>query len=152
MKRNREWEPENSGPSKKIANNETRAKLDEPSRHPSPPGRTVTPRDHYRRSSSEIRRENAQRVSENYHPSEAAHHPYSLPPQQIPSMHTILDGSKEDRKENIEPAARKMEVDEDYDNNSDDDKRGGSATASGTATKNSPVQPPTAAPKQEIAA
>ena len=92
------------------------------------------------------------RVSENYHPSEVAHHPYTMPPQQIPSMHTILDGPKEDRKENAEPAARKMEVDEDYDMNSEDDKRGGSATASGSATKNSPIQPPTTAPKQEITA
>ena len=92
------------------------------------------------------------RVSENYHPSEVAHHPYTMPPQQIPSMHTILDGPKEDRKESAEPAARKMEVDEDYDMNTEDDKRGGSATASGSATKNSPIQPPTTAPKQEITA
>lgn len=151
MKRGREWEPEQSGPSKKVANEENRAKLDEPSRHPSPPQKAgpPTPRDHYRRSSSEIRRENAERQSQNYHPSEAAHHPYSLPPQNIPSMQTILDGPKDDRNENTEPAARKMDVDEDYDNNSEDDKRAGSATASGTASKNSPAQ---ALPKQEIAA
>ena len=90
------------------------------------------------------------RVSENYHPSEVAHHPYSMPPQQIPVMHANLDGPREDRKENAEPAARKVEVDEDYDMNSEDEKRAGSATASGTASKNSPVQP--TAPKQEIMA
>ena len=153
MKRSREWEPETNGPSKKAANDETRAKLDEPARHSSPPPpRAPTPGDHYRRNSSEIRRENALRVSENYHPSEVAHHPYTMPPQQIPSMHTILDTPKDDRKENAEPAARKMEVDEDYDMNSEDEKRAASATASGTASKNSPVQPAMSVPKQEVAA
>ncbi len=151
MKRSREWEADAAGPAKKVASEESRAKLDEPGRLSSPPGRTATPRDPYRRSSSEIRRENAERISQNYHPSEAAHHPYTLP-QQIPSMHTILDVPKDDRKETAEPAARKMEVDEDYDNNSEDEKRAGSNTASGSATKNSPTQapPPAPAPKQEI--
>ena len=153
MKRGREWDVE-SGPSKKPANEETRARLDEPSRHPSPPNRITTPRDHYGRSPSEVQRENERRANENYHPSEAAHHPYSLAPQQIPSMATILDGSREERKEPAEAAARKMDVDEDYDNNSEDDKRAGSGTASGTATKNSPIQstPSSAVPKQEITA
>ena len=151
MKRGREWEHDTAGPSKKAANDEIRAKLDEPGRLTSPP-RTSTPHNHYRRNSSEVRRENAMRASENYHPSEAAHHPYTMPPQQIPSMHTILDEPKPARKEDEEPAARKMDVDEDYDNNSEDEKRAGSATASGTASKNSPAQPPQAVPKQEIAA
>lgn len=40
-------------------------------------------------------------------------------------MHTIMDTPKEEpRKEVVEPAARKVEVDEDYDNNSEDEKRG----------------------------
>lgn len=108
-----------------------------------------SPRDHYqRRSSSENRRENERRANENYHPSEAAHHPYTLP-QQIPSMQTILDGPKEDRKEPVEQAARKVEVDEDYDNNnSDDDRRA-------TGPQTSPPLGPglsTAPPKQEVAA
>lgn len=43
-------------------------------------------------------------------------------------MHTIMDTTKEEpRKEVVEPAARKVEVDEDYDNNSEDDKRTGAA-------------------------
>lgn len=120
MKRSREWEAE--GPSKKLANEDTRARLeDQGSRRFSPPSRIQTPRDHYRRSSSEIRRENERRANENYHPSEAAHHPYILPPQ-MPSMSAILD-NKEERKEPVEVAARKVDVDEDYDNNSEDDKR-----------------------------
>lgn len=41
-------------------------------------------------------------------------------------MHSIVDAPKEEpRKEVVEPAARKVEVDEDYDNNSEDDKRAG---------------------------
>ncbi|KEF57442.1 glucose repression mediator protein [Exophiala aquamarina CBS 119918] len=145
MKRNREWEAE-PGPSKKIANDETRARLEDPSRRNSPPGRLPTPKDHFRRSSSEIRRENERRANENYHPSEAAHHPYSLPPQQIPSMQSILDGPKEDRKEHLEQAARKVDVDEDYDNNSEDDKR---AAAAAINSPQGPGPQPTATPKPE---
>jgi hypothetical protein len=84
---------------------------------------SATPRDYQRRSSSETRRENERRANENYHPSEAAHHPHALP-QQAPPMHPLYEAAKEERKEHVEPAARKVEVDEDYDNNnSDDDKR-----------------------------
>jgi general transcriptional corepressor CYC8 len=124
MKRAREWETD-SGPSKKPANDEARARLDDhASWRVSPPGRmsSATPRDYHRRSSSEIRRENERRANDNYHPSEAAHHPQALP-HQMPPMHSMFEGQKEERKEHAEPAARKVEVDEDYDNNSDDDKR-----------------------------
>ncbi|KAK6377282.1 glucose repression mediator protein [Lithohypha guttulata] len=151
MKRQREWEQESHAVVKKPANEDTRARLDEfPSRRYSPPNRTETPRDHYRRSSSELRREQEQRRADaNYHPSEAAHHPYSLQPQvappgaqqpqSIPSMHSILDMSKKDepRKEINEPAARKVDVDEDYDNNSEDDKRKASPNGS-VITKQEP--------------
>jgi general transcriptional corepressor CYC8 len=151
MKRSREWEAD-TGPSKKPANEETRARLDEPPRHGSPPNRNATPGSHFRRSSSEVRRENERRAAENYHPSEAAHHPYSLAPQ-MPPIQTTAEPPREDRKEAVEAAARKMDVDEDYDNNSEDDKRAGSGTAPGTATKNSPVQSAAAngIPKQETA-
>lgn len=144
MKRSRDWEAE-GGPSKKIANEETRARLDEPPRHSSPLHRNPTPRDPFRRDSSEIRRENERRANENYHPSEAAHHPYSLAPQ-MPSVQAPAppapEPPKEERKEvAVEPAARKMDVDEDYDNDSEDGKKaGGSGTAPGTATRNSPIQ------------
>jgi len=148
MKRSREWDTE-PGPSKKIANDETRARLDDLNRRNSPPGRLPTPKDHYRRSSSEIRRENERRANENYHPSEAAHHPFSLPPQQIPSMQSILDGPKDERKENIEQAARKMDVDEDYDNNSEDDKRAPTAVMSSPQVA---APPPISTPKPESTA
>ena len=142
MKRQREWEHE--PPIKKQASDETRARLDEHVRRFSPPSQSETPKDHYRRSSSELRRENDQRRADaNYHPSEAAHHPYSLqphpvsqpssqaPPVQperpVSTVHSIMDTSKpepETRKEPApEAAARKVDVDEDYDNNSEDDKR-----------------------------
>ncbi|RMZ75660.1 hypothetical protein DV737_g5192, partial [Chaetothyriales sp. CBS 132003] len=159
LKRSREWDNE-PGPSKKPTNeetrarldeirarlDETRARLDEPVHNPSPPHRITTPRDQYRPSPTEMHRENERRANESYHPSEAAHHPFSQPPpqQQIPSMSTILDGHVDERKEAAESAARKMDVDEDYDNNSEDDKRAASGTAPGTApstaAKNSPVQ------------
>lgn len=213
MKRTREWEQEQ--PSKKPANEETRARLDDHStRRYSPPGRIETPRDRYRRSSSEIRRENERRANDNYHPSEAAHHPYSLQPhpipsvsqqpppqqqqqqtqqqqpqqqqpqaeqqpqhqppppqhhqqqqrereqsqqhqqqqqqqqqssqqQQIPSMHSMMNMPKEEqRKEVVEPAARKVEVDEDYDNNSEDEKRGAAQKASPNGSLQSTKQEP----------
>jgi general transcriptional corepressor CYC8 len=151
VKRMREWEAE-SGPSKKFANEETRAHLDDHmSRRVSPPGRmsssTVT--DFPRRSSSEIRRENERRVNENYHPSEVAHQPNAVPPQQIPSMQTMFEPApKEDRPDPVEPAARRVEVDEDYDNNSEEEKRN---TGSGGA-RVSPPNAPSAGPlKQEMA-
>jgi general transcriptional corepressor CYC8 len=147
LKRSRDWEAD-PGPSKKLANEESRARLDDPVRRNSPPGRLPTPKDHFRRSSSETRHEQERRANENYHPSEAAHHPYSRPPQQIPSMQSILDGPKDERKEQVEQAARKVEVDEDYDNNSDDDKQRGPPSGA----VNSPqvgAPPPSATPKQE---
>ena len=146
MKRSREWEAD-AGPSKKLANEESRARLDDPIRRNSPPGRLPTPKDHFRRSSSEARREQERRANENYHPSDAAHHPYSRPPQQIPSMQSILDGPKDDRKEHVEQAARKVDVDEDYDNNSEDDKQRGQL--SGAVNSPQVGVHPSATPKQE---
>lgn len=146
IKRPRDWDSDH-GPIKKIANEESRARLDDQMgrRGPSPS------REPRRRSSSEARREEQRRVNDGYHPSEAAHHPPTLPSiqhMQPPSGHTMppmadgppnppgaVPGSsqpqiKEDpvRKEPPplhEPAARKMEVDENYDDDGDDDKRPG---------------------------
>ena len=160
MKRSREWEGE-SAPSKKPANDETRARLEEPqSRRASSPQRMPTPREEFRRSSSEIRRENERRATENYHPSEAAHHPYTLPAQQIPPVQSIMEAPKEQKQEPVEAAARKVDVDEDYDNNSEDEKRAAaaaaasaSATATAEAPKDSPVNGGTSTgPKQEALA
>ena len=103
----------------------------------------------FRRSSSETRRENERRANENYHPSEAAHHPYTAPGSMapmppMPPMQTMLEGPKEDRKEPVENAARKVDVDEDYDNSEDDKKP--------AAMRNSPQSANAATmPKQEVA-
>ena len=171
MKRGREWEGE-PGPSKKLANEDSRSRLEEaqPSRRASP-GRIASPRDSRRRSSSEFRREEQQRrAQDSYQPSEAAHHPPTLPsiqhhmtqPQQGSTMAPMSEGPQQsgplpgiqssiasaspsqakeerererERERKDEPPARKMEVDEDYDDDGEDDK------------KTSPVQAKTASPK-----
>ncbi|KAL3474371.1 hypothetical protein BJX99DRAFT_231729 [Aspergillus californicus] len=80
MKRGREWEPESAPPKKIATTEENRSRHDDPiiRRVPSP-NRLPSPGEMKRRSSSEIRREDQRRVNENYHPSEAAHHPPTLP-------------------------------------------------------------------------
>lgn len=92
---------------------------------------------HARRQAEEQRRAN-----EGYHPSDAAHHPPSLPainqPHSSPQaqhLPRMSDNVKEEPRREIvhEPAARPMDVDEDYDD--DEEKR--------------PVQPPTAEPKRD---
>ena len=147
-KRHREWEPD-MGPSKKIANEDTRARLDDhSSRRGSPPPTASTPRDMHRRSSSEIRRENQRIADQNYYPSESAHHPAPLapppmaaplPPQHsapaaphtpqaqhtphMPPMANMYDAAKDERKEQVEGAARKINADEDYDEEPEEDKK-----------------------------
>ena len=149
MKRVREWETE-SMPSKKVANEENRARLeDHLGRRPSPPGRMGSPRDRQRRSSSEVRREEARRedirrANENYHPSEAAHRPPTLPSiQNMSSMHGMSEGSRDERKEQIEPAARKMDVDENYDDDGEEERRnpgsGGVRNSPQNGTMNGPA-------------
>ncbi|KAJ5081918.1 transcriptional corepressor Cyc8 [Penicillium alfredii] len=154
MKRGREWESE-SGPVKKHANEESRARLDDQhSRRPSPPARMPSPGPMQRRSSSEVRREDARHANENYHPSEAAHHPPTLPsiqnvpphatggpslppmaegappapngpPSGPPSAHTPVkeEASRPEAPSSHEPPARKMDVDEDYDDDADEEKK-----------------------------
>lgn len=101
MKRGREWEAD-AGPIKKLASDESRARLDDQNaRRPSPPARLPSPGEMQRRSSSEARREDARRANENYHPSEAAHHPPTLPSIQDmpphgstgPSLPPMTEGS-----------------------------------------------------------
>lgn len=48
---------------------------------------------------------------------------------------SIADGARDERRETFEPAARKMEVDEDYDDEGEDDKRVG-----GSGGRNSPTR------------
>lgn len=133
-KRLREWEDEspNVSAQKKASTDESRSRLDEIKMHrPSPPANDKVPTPPHR-SPSEMRRMEDQRQP--YHPSEAAHHPPSLP-----SMQSITQPSprmsappQEDRFQPqqvpqpppvYEPAARKMEMDEDYDDSGDDEKR-----------------------------
>ncbi|KAL9115237.1 MAG: hypothetical protein Q9227_001031 [Pyrenula ochraceoflavens] len=124
MKRGREWEGDGM-PSKKIASDENRARLeDHPAQRPSPPGRMGSPRGHHRRSSSETRREEIRHANENYYPSEAAHRQTTLPSiQNMSSMHSMSEAPRDERKEQIEPAARKMDVDENYDEDGDDERK-----------------------------
>ena len=108
---------------KKPANGEIRNRLDDHLyRRASPPER---PASRHRRSSSEIRREDQHRVNESYHPSEAAHHPTSLPSLHQPQepLPPSGEGPRDNVREPYEPAARKMDVDEDYDEDVEDEKR-----------------------------
>lgn len=123
-KRIREWEEESV--SKK--------------QRPSTPTRT----DSYRRESSEHRRiEEPRRTLEAYHPSEAAHHPPAhsmpgqLPPMQgPPPPPQVLEPER---------AARKMDIDEEYDDCGDDDKKpilhaaSGPGSAAGDLKNTSPT-------------
>ncbi|KAL5003470.1 hypothetical protein BDV10DRAFT_200329 [Aspergillus recurvatus] len=172
MKRGREWEAD--GPVKKLASEENRSRLDEqigrrvpsPSRLPSP-GEMQRP---------EVRREDQRRANEGYHPSEAAHHPPTLPsiqhmpqhasggslPPMAESAPTPSNGpatvppttqvqvqvpvkeehARAEQAPTHEPAARKMEVDEDYDDDGDDEKKAAAkgspqGSAAGSANGNS---------------
>jgi len=170
-KRMREWEDEPS-PVKKAASDENRARMDDMHHR-----RPSTPPQDYRRSSSEARKaEEQRRVNENYHPSEAAHHPHThnLPPQLPPMQSTPgpahdqkppppapKDYPMEERERERERAeypappppasmseperaARKMDVDENYDDEGEDEKKGviapvaGSGPASAVDGKNTP--------------
>ncbi|KAL4876049.1 hypothetical protein BJY04DRAFT_200502 [Aspergillus karnatakaensis] len=167
MKRARDWEAD-SGPVKKIAIEENRSRLDD--RRVTPPGRLPSPGSMQRRGSSEIRREDQRRVNETYHPSEAAHHPPTLPsiqhmpqhpsgtslPPMAESAPAPSNGSsavipttqvqvqvpvkeehaRAEQPPAHEPAARKMEVDEDYDDDGDDDKKVSAVKGSPTSSAN----------------
>lgn len=132
-KRLREWEDESHmAAQKKASTDESRSRLDEIKLHrPSPPQKMATPPN---RSPSELRRIDEPRPTSAYHPSEAAHHPPSLPSMQHltqPSPRGSAAPQEEYRAPPpapqpapvYEPAARKMDVDENYDDSGDDDKR-----------------------------
>jgi general transcriptional corepressor CYC8 len=114
---------------KKPSTEENRSRLDEIKMYrPSPPDKMATPPN---RSPSELRRIEEPRPTSAYHPSEAAHHPPALPSMQHiaqPSPRASAPPQEEHRAPPppqpapvYEPAARKMDVDEDY-NDSGDDK------------------------------
>lgn len=181
-KRHREWDDEPHP--KKHANDENRARMDD-HRHRRPS--TPSTRDVYQRSpeiqryqeqhrqveeqrrAEESRRaeeprrqeEAARHANDNYHPSEAAHHPPAhslpaqLPPMQGPAHDSPIQQNtatkdfqpKEERPRAEHPAppaapaqpneperaARKMDVDEDYDDSGEDDKKLASAPAPSAA-------------------
>ena len=127
-KRPREWD-EDPNAVKKLSTDESRSRLDEIKMHRGSPTEAMgTPPN---RSPSELRRTDEQRPMSAYHPSDAAHHPPALPP-----MHSITQPSpststapQEDQRAPLpppqpapvyEPAARKMDVDENYDDSGDD--------------------------------
>jgi hypothetical protein len=65
----------------------------------------------------------ARRFNDGYHPSEAAHHPQSLPPMgAAQSMPRMAETPKQERPEHHEPAARHMDMDENYDDDGEDSK------------------------------
>jgi hypothetical protein len=53
-------------------------------------------------------------------------------------MNTMYDAAKEERKEQVEGAARKVTVDEDYDDDGEDDKKAVLSTGMGGSGQTSP--------------
>ncbi|KAF2768660.1 TPR-like protein [Teratosphaeria nubilosa] len=135
-KRLREWEDDPGMTlAKKQTTEEGRSRLEEIKMHrPSPSDKMATPPN---RSPSELRRMDEPRPMSAYHPSEAAHHPPSLPSMQsitqVPARasappqeeHRAAPPPPQQQPppapaQIYEPAARKMEVDENYDDSGDD--------------------------------
>ena len=160
FKRGHESDDEYKMPNKHPTNGESRSRLDDirhrrpspPDRKPSPrprpgsprgraqspSGRHVSPPIRHSRSSSAARREEQRRADENYHPSEAAHHAPTLPsmhqpPPNEPAQTPVSETGQDDRREAYERAIRKIEVDEDYDEEGDEEKR-----RDGSGGRNSP--------------
>lgn len=122
-KRLREWEDNDHVNPKPPSNDEKRQKLEEPhSRRPSPPPHRISSPQVPRHSPQDA--PDARRFNDGYHPSEAAHHPPSLPPMTSaqPPLPRMSETPKQERPEHHEPAARHMEVDENYDDEGDDAK------------------------------
>ncbi|KAF2017084.1 TPR-like protein [Aaosphaeria arxii CBS 175.79] len=121
-KRHREWEEAEHHP-KPPANDEKRQKLEEPhSRRPSPPPHRISSPQIQRHSPQDA--PDARRFNDGYHPSEAAHHPPSLPPMTAapPPLPRMTETPKQERPEHHEPAARRVDVDENYDDEGEESK------------------------------
>ena len=121
-KRVREWEDDPMG-SKKPSTDESRTRLDEIKMRQSPPEKMGTP--------PELRRMEEPRPTSAYHPSEAAHHPPALPSMQTITQQSPSASTAPQEEQRLpppppppapvyEPAARKMDVDENYDDSGDD--------------------------------
>ena len=92
----------------------------------------------------DARREDQRRADQNYHPSEAAHHAPALPSLRSQSEHLPpppppppSEPAREERRDPYEPAARKVEVDEDYDDDGEADEK----RMMGSGGRNSPNGP-----------
>ncbi|KAF2273368.1 TPR-like protein [Westerdykella ornata] len=122
-KRHREWEENDHVASKPPANEEKRQKLEEShSRRPSPPAHRIASPQVARHSPPATH--DARRFNDGYHPSEAAHHPPSLPSMNAnqPPLPRLAEPAKQERAEHHEPAARHMDVDENYDDEPEEAK------------------------------
>lgn len=137
----------------KQPTDEKRQRMDEHSigRPPSVPvsnhGHGSPPRSHssFDHEANARRQTEEQRsANENYHPSEAAHHPQSLPAmissQPIPSpqlqqMPRMSEAVKEEPRIVHEPAARRMDVDENYDDDEDEKRPGPVGPGSNTSNE-----------------
>ncbi|KAH3945914.1 hypothetical protein HBH98_110840 [Parastagonospora nodorum] len=120
-KRHREWEENDHASTKPPQNEEKRQKLEEPhSRRPTPPHPMPSPQV---ARHSPHGTPDARRFNDGYHPSEAAHHPPSLPSNTAaPPPPRMSETPKQERPEQHEPAARHMDVDENYDDEGEDTK------------------------------
>jgi glucose repression mediator protein len=127
-KRHREWEDNEHVNPKAPSNDEKRQKLEDPhSRRPSPQHPVAS----HPAPSPQVARHSphgtpdARRFNDGYHPSEAAHHPPSLPSMAAaapPPLPRMSEPPKQERPEHHEPAARQMDVDENYDDEGEDTK------------------------------
>ena len=155
MKRTREWDADPGPSAKKIASEESRARLDDRlSRRVTPPSGGPSPGEIAHFSAPEARHEEPRGGNDGYHPSEAAHHPHTLPaiqhmqqhhPSSLPPIESSIPASngaasgpssahsqppkeepiRSEQQLSHEPAARKMDVDENYDDDGDDEKKAG---------------------------
>ena len=92
----------------------------------------------------DARREEQRRADQSYHPSEAAHHAPALPSLRSQSEHLpppppppASEPARDERRDPYEPAARKVEVDEDYDDDGEADEK----RIMGSGGRNSPIGP-----------
>ncbi len=152
FKRMHEPDDDYKVPHKIPANGDSRSRLEnfhhrraspdsKPSRgRPSPPRiRQASPPGRDRRGSSEARLEDQRRPDENYHPSEAAHHPQTLPsmlPQQPPPhehLPAMGEHGRDNRRDFYEAASRDIDLEENYDSEAEEGKVSG-----GSGGRNSP--------------
>lgn len=133
----------------------------------SPVGGPSSPRDRaHPRSASELQRDDQRRTADdNYHPSQAAHHPPTLPslhphpepqppvqalppppppqPQHLPPMVEPPPPPPRTEPRDLEPAIRKVELDDDYNDDGEDEKRLGGSSGGRSSPPRSLLNGPT---------